>query len=178
MNNTYHTGDRVLILKNFYSLKHNDIVVFQKGKENLIKRCVGLPGETIAIKNGKIYADNYLIPLPQKAILGNTSEIDPFSLSEIHFMYGTNWTINNFGSYKTPLKGFKIPTTTQNLNLYGKLIEEDNTNKNPILKNTFYTFQNNYIFLIGDNRVESVDSRFYGPIKESALNGKVIFKIF
>ena len=64
MNKTYHTGDRVLILKNFYSIRHNDVVIFQKDHNNMIKRCLGLPGENIEIINGKIYSNKSLLPNP------------------------------------------------------------------------------------------------------------------
>lgn len=180
MNNTYQTSDRVLILKNFYSIKHNDVLVFKRKNENMIKRCIGLPGESIKIINGKTYSNNKLISLPPKAILGSISTIDIYSKTEISYTYNASWNLNNFGCYTIPAKGMKILLTPKNLSLYKKLIEDDNNNSkkmhNP--KNNYYVFQNNYVFLIGDNRVQSVDSRFFGPIKESEVKGKVILDIF
>jgi signal peptidase I len=139
MKNTYKTGDRVLILKNFYSIKHNDVLIFKHDNENLIKRCVGLSGESLKIINGNIYSNNVLISPPPKGILKNKpeSEIDVFTKSDIYFTFGTNWTLNNFGSYLIP---------------------------------------NDYFFLVGDNRAESIDSRIFGAIKKSDIKGKVILR--
>lgn len=178
MNKTYHTGDRVLILKNFYSIRHNDVVIFQKDHNNMIKRCLGLPGENIEIINGKIYSNKSLLPNPPSIIHNNIFKKDAFSISEISHTYGKKWNLNNFGSYLIPKKGMNILLTSENIVIYGKLIEEDNHNEMPDLKRTYYTFKNNYFFFIGDNRPESVDSRFFGPIKESDINGKVILDIF
>ena len=53
MNNTYNNGDHVLLIKNLYKIKRNDIVIFNRENEDLIKRCIGLPGDSIKISNGK-----------------------------------------------------------------------------------------------------------------------------
>lgn len=178
MNKTYKAGDKVLILKNFYSIKHNDVVIFKRKNENMIKRCVGLPGESIQIINGKTYSNNKLVTLPSKAIIGNILNIDAYSSAEISYTYNKNWNLNNFGNYTVPAKGMRILLTPENFSLYNKLIYDDGSKKMLNQKNIYYVFNNNYFFLLGDNRVQSVDSRFFGPIKESEIKGKVILDIY
>jgi len=60
-------GERVLVEKFFYRFTHpqrGDVIVFRypmDKRKNLIKRIVGLPGETILIENGSIYVDDILV---------------------------------------------------------------------------------------------------------------------
>ena len=181
MKNTYKTGDRVLIVKNFYSIKLNDVLVFRHENQNLIKRCVGLPGDTLLINNGTIYSNNKEIPPPLTAILKNVSDADVIVRSTIYFTYGTGWTPYNFGPYIVPKKGMKILLFPETTSLYGSLIKKDNLNttqpnQESLKGKDFYVFQHDYLFLVGDNRAESTDSRVFGPIEVSDINGKVIQK--
>ena len=183
MKNTYKNGDRVLILKKLYTLKQNDIVIFRRNKENLIKRCIGLPGDSIKIINGKIYLNNKFISPPSNAILTFSSDIDIFTKADIYYNYGRNWTPYNMGTYKIPQKGMKIKLTPEVVSLYQNLINSEvnnnlNVTKNKNWKNNkYYTFQNDYYFLIGDNRAGSIDSRTFGPINILDLKGKVIISL-
>jgi signal peptidase I len=82
------TGDRVLVAKFLYDLMdghpdRHDVVVFKFPKEpqkdytpmNYIKRCIGLPGETIGIHYGKLYVLD-----PEEAPKYNDSEVPPEDL--------------------------------------------------------------------------------------------------
>ncbi|ATL42166.1 MULTISPECIES: signal peptidase I [Elizabethkingia] len=183
MKNTYENGDRVLILKNLYTLKQNDIVIFRRNKENLIKRCIGLPGDSIKIINGKIYLNNKFVSPPSSAILKYSSGIDIFTKADIYYNFGRNWTPYNMGAYKIPQKGMKIKLTPEIVSLYQNLInsEVNNnlnlTNNKNWKNNKYYTFQNDHYFLVGDNRAGSIDSRTFGPINILDLKGKVIISL-
>ncbi|MCT3745951.1 signal peptidase I [Chryseobacterium arthrosphaerae] len=183
MKNTYGNGVRVLILKNLYTLKQNDIVIFKRNKENLIKRCIGMPGDSIKIINGKIYLNNKFVSPPPSAILKYSSDIDIFTKSDIYYNYGRNWTPYNMGAYKIPKKGMKIILTPEIISLYQNLINSEvnnnfNVTNNKNWKNNkYYTFQNDYYFLVGDNRAGSIDSRTFGPINILDLKGKVILSL-
>ncbi|MDV2446361.1 signal peptidase I [Elizabethkingia anophelis] len=183
MKNTYENGDRVLILKNLYTLKQNDIVIFRRNKENLIKRCIGLPGDSIKIINGKIYLNNKFISPPLNAILAYSSDIDIFTKANIYYNYGRNWTPYNIEAYKIPQKGMKITLTPEMVSLYQNLIDSEvnndfnATNNKKWKNNKYYTFQNDYYFLVGDNRAGSIDSRTFGPVNILDLKGKVIISL-
>ena len=176
MNNTYHNGEKVLLIKNFYKIRHNDILIFNHDNEHLIKRCIGLPGDSIKSINGKIFVNNNEIENPPEAILKNCYKNDVFIQKVIYDSYGSNWNPLNFNYYIIPKKGTKINLSTKNKSLYENLINLDNDNV-LIQNQSFYVFKNDYYYLIGDNRSVSVDSPFSGPVKSSNIATTVIFPI-
>lgn len=174
MNNTYNSGDHVLLLKNFYNINRNDILIFDHDNENLIKRCIGLPGDSIKIVKGEIFVNNQLVKNPQRAIVNSNYKNDIFTESLIYNSYGSNWNPTDFDYFLIPKRGTKIIFNHINKSLYENLIKLDNSELS-IQNQSYYIFKNDYYFLIGDNRGASIDSRFFGPIKLSNITGKVIF---
>ena len=87
MTPTLHNGDRVLVNKLAYRLHdvhRGDVVVFERPPElkdapevkDLIKRVIGLPGETVEFRAGRILIDGHLLDEPYLAP-GITTESKP-----------------------------------------------------------------------------------------------------
>jgi signal peptidase I len=95
---------------------------------------------------------------------------------------GFDWSIDNFGPLEIPKKGKTITLDKKNMALYGKVIVKYDGNKNAEIKEDKlwidgkevkeYTFQQNYYFMMGDNRHNSLDSRIWGFVPEDHILGK------
>jgi signal peptidase I len=145
MEPTLQVGDRILVNKLSYHLHgigRGDIVVFNRPKSencggpavnDLVKRVIGLPGETISTSdgyvdiNGKRLNESWLPPSHQ----GITGQGPPG---------------NPAGPAANLSSPYKIPA-------------------------------NNY-YVMGDNRTDSCDSRFWGPISGSLIVGKVELRVW
>ncbi len=67
MKPSFNNGDKILVDKNLNDLKRGDVITFLYPKDRskwYFKRIVGLPGETIEIREGKVYIDGQLLQEP------------------------------------------------------------------------------------------------------------------
>lgn len=280
-------------LPGFQKIKRSDIVVFnwpvdtvnafqQYGdgkyyykpidkKSNYVKRCVGIPGDSLSIIDGKIFVNNKPLELPQKAkpqysyvvktsgkglnlktlykaldvteaayalnsdgrlsggayskqnernlinssvntfILNALTEVSAKRLEKLSYVTSVERIIapkenvrpdifpytggnmankDQLGPFYIPEEGKTVAITPQSIPFYKRIIEVyegsemNTTNKisvsgNQVLLNgkavTAYTFKQNYYWLMGDNRHNSEDSRYWGYVPENHVVGKPVF---
>jgi signal peptidase I len=97
----------------------------------------------------------------------------------------TPWNANNFGKLTIPKEGMSIDVNDSTLAIYGGTIVDYDHNKNAKIEEgkllidgqpvTQYTFKQNYYFMMGDNRHNSQDSRYWGFVPEDHIVGKGFF---
>lgn len=124
-----------------------DIAVFrpEPQTENYIKRVIGLPGDRVQMKDGRLYINDEMVEREQ---VGRGTDTDSYGTTVPVLLYRE--TLPNGVSY-----------VVQEISDSAGL---DNT--------TEYVVPAGHYFMMGDNRDNSKDSRFFGPVAEENLVGK------
>jgi signal peptidase I len=248
-----------LRLPGFSDVKRGDVVVFNYPPElqhpvdlktNYIKRCVGLPGDKIEVRDLQVYANGVAMENPPRMedeyfvatttavneekvfkqngiseynsyletfndtintndqsgyLIFTTSEIaeklktydfvksvtvvkSPKEVSEPMLYPNSSlfkWNRDNYGPVTVPKEGVTVNLTPENIALYGSVIKNYEGNEEVTVDDksvkvggkaiTSYTFKQDYYFMMGDNRHNSADSRYWGFVPMDHIVGKAVF---
>ena len=227
-------------------IERNDVVVFNYPNEldkpldlktYYVKRCVGLPSDTIEIDNGNVLINSSVLEIPEglqnryflqtdKTInervfrkydiweytkvtggyyintkeenansIGNESFINEVILYRMDKSLTTGrifpdqetypWNTDFYGPLLIPFKNLEIEINKENIKKYGStILNYENLNNvkiegdNLLIDNQIvskYTFKQDYYFMMGDNRHNSEDSRFWGFVPYDHILGEASF---
>jgi signal peptidase I len=175
----------------FGGVRRGDVVVFEypgrhsgtEGNEPTyyIKRCVGIPGDTVMIRSGQVNVGGREVLPPSHAKLsyaGRVRWMDAGSSVGTGSVDG-----NNFGPTIVPKKGDVVNLTPASAMQWKEFVEREHHrfeigSSGKVLVDgievSSYTVQRNYYFMLGDNRGNSLDSRFWGFVPEDHIVGEAL----
>jgi signal peptidase I len=172
--------------------KCGDIVVFEfpgnrdeiknNNIDNYVKRCVALPGDTVEIRNKVLFVNGKQAPIP-----AHTQYVRNFTLPENFadsgtFPKGIPQNGDNYSPLVVPKKGDAIRLTPSNIEQWRTFINREFERKVVSLRDgrifvdeketNEYTVRDDYYFMMGDNRDNSLDSRYWGFVPRRNVIGK------
>ncbi|MBC2856381.1 signal peptidase I [Cetobacterium sp. 2A] len=191
-----------MVIYKFKEPKREDIIVFQEPIQNKVlytKRAMGLPGEEVNIKYGYLYINgnkiaerhysdlgaigNDVWTVPKK---GDTVEIvpglnysDKFKEKSIDIAEVQKYLLENPGSVSEVLPDVEFILNGKKTGMILDLIH-NKENLDKIIKGEKVTvvLDEDYYMALGDNTDGSYDSRMWGFVKDSRIQGKAFFRFW
>lgn len=144
-----------------------------------LKRCVGMPGDTISIVDRVLYVNGQQFPLPRNLKFNRHTILPRGEGSESIFPKGAPWNEDNYGPLVVPKKGMTIPLNANNVSQWEVFIKREGHQLQLVegkvmidgKETSEYIVERDYLFGMGDNRDNSLDSRYWGFIPKENLVG-------
>ncbi len=202
-------------LRGWITIKKGDVFVFNRPRYKkisdsgssiygscVVKRCYGLPGDTVLIKNEgmKELKNEGMKELKNEGMKESknggiiTGEIrdgkkreeltKKFQAGNVLFPHDSTlaWSLDNYGPLCVPAKGMSMELTFENVFRYRDVLAYENTEinvsdtagKTDSMDSSCHVFRHDYYFMLGDSFYHSNDSRYWGFVPDDNIIGKAV----
>lgn len=150
---------------------------------NYIKRCVGIGGDTLLIQNKTVFINGREFLLPVQNRYSRPSDFLPRESIAGMFPKGSLFNPDFYGPIIVPSKGMILDLSNGAIEQWRTFIEREDhhvdvADDGVTIDGTFadsYVVERDYLFMMGDNRDNSLDSRFWGFVPKENIVGKAMF---
>jgi len=156
-------------------------------KVQYLKRTIGQPGDVVEVRNKVVYVNGTEFPKPKGLQFSDRRIFKKGETDPDIFPTGSGWNRDQYGPLRVPAKGDVIELNRNNYLWWDTFIKREGhkieiKGENEILIDgkpaASYTVEEDYYFMMGDNRDNSLDSRFWGFVPKENIVGKAWFVYF